>query len=328
MRFHVHRSRRQPEVIRVPFPDMITPGFGVYYRAGRQGPAGADRLLRAVRDWMERHTQEPLSSAMQSYLDEGMLSIDDVLRGDLPDPPTDFLFVNGGFAAEASRYKRADRVIAISAGDLAGLPPFGLLTALGAARAIALELRGIILDTHAIQPLAISTYEADLTPDSAVDILENVSVLPVPDSFDSVTLQTYGMLKYGLPNVEVVEAPPDLLEELAPVLLSVAEVLLVLTLEQGSLSGKPLRELLLDPEIRIEGEQIAVLTGVEEEVEFDLYRARHATLRVSYMGKRKPLEERTIRIGPHRGFAGHHAEWLYALVGALFGAETSRDTTP
>ena len=221
-----------PREIVIPFDPTPTVGFAVYFHhsgAPSELP-DADQCQAIAEAWLQTHTREPLRSALFAFLREGMVTFAVRERGNrVPDPPDDMVRAYNPGETEERRYRNATHIVFIATTDLAAPPRAGFWAVVGAARALCESLPGsVILDPEFPRLLPLTGDEPDEIP--ATGDIHIVRHIVLPYSHDGqnglLWMTTKGMSRFGLPDLEIRDVPPNLAQSLMPVLNGMAQKLM------------------------------------------------------------------------------------------------------
>jgi len=324
MRIPFFPSRTGDEPIRIPLPELLQNRFGIYFRPSGSSLPGTGELMAAVRSWLSTQSTGPLRAGAESYLDQAWISVRIAPKEALPGPPVELLRYSGAGEAEQRRYRNATHVVGISAPDAVGPLRIGFWSAVAGSRAIASALDGVILDPELPRLEPLDTHAAPLPDDPRISISEQTIVVCSTDSRGLDWITTKGLGKFGLPDLEIRDVPPDLGQPLRPVVIGMARYLVTQAVQAGAEAGVPARELRLGPEVHFVLEELAGGSGSEKQPE-PQGGARGWTL--IRLESRPAGSGRCafVRLVPPRGFQGDQGVWLNSLLVELVGsADTLR----
>jgi hypothetical protein len=126
---------------------------------------------------------------------------------------------------------------------------FGLWAAIAAGRSAAVELRGALFDAAAARLTPIASYQQGLPGTGLLAVADHTVLSSTTDSRGLARWYTRGMGKFGLPEVEIQDAPAGL--DLGPLLRDLAQFLLDQLLTANHDREQPVAELSLGPEISL-----------------------------------------------------------------------------
>ncbi len=223
-----------PREIVIPFDPTPTVGFAVYFHYSGEPSdlPDADKCQAIAEAWLQTNTREPLRSALFAFLREGMVTFAVRERGNrVPDPPDEMVRAYNPGETEERRYRNATHIVFIATTDLAAPPRAGFWSVVGAARALCASLPGgVILDPEfpRLLPLSESDETEDAIPASGdIHIVRHI-VLPYSHDGQNglLWMTTKGMSRFGLPDLEIRDVPPNLAQSLMPVLNGMAQKLM------------------------------------------------------------------------------------------------------
>src|SRR5262245_35680030 len=242
MRWPFFGGGRKDKPIELNLPTEITPGFVVFFCAEDLNPPDPSDLLGVVKDWLSRHSSDPLRSLLANWIDRGMLVIHVLTKSKTPPLDLDDLRHKGMNAEQERRLEKSTHAAMVVGNDL-GLPPHpGLWVAIAAAQALVEALDGVAFD-----PALRRAVPRDLHAESPPELGQ--VVLPVHLAFDlersrndRQVLVGRGMSKFGLPDLELRGVPPDLIKESTAILGGLAALLAgwAMPLRDAS-EGKPFK---------------------------------------------------------------------------------------
>ncbi|HEU4754618.1 MAG TPA: DUF2314 domain-containing protein, partial [Armatimonadota bacterium] len=184
--------------------------------------------------------------------------------------------------------------------------------------------KGVILDPDIPRLLSMQTHTERLPADGRLRISEQI-ILPTSVGERGLAWMTSkGLGRFGLPELEIRDAPPNLDRTIWPVLNGVAYRLLS-EAAQARASDEKAGELQVGPEIRVTLEDIARAEGEPPARPPDGVRG-WTDIRLEYHPSRQ--QDSFLRLVPPRGFRGGQGEWLHGLLGDLFGTEDTLTHIP
>jgi uncharacterized protein YegJ (DUF2314 family) len=291
-------------------------GYGVVFRPDGALPS-PEALKATARAWVERCAADPIRGAILMLLDRGLLKLEVMKADALPAPPADFFAVCGAGEVELERLRRATHRAMIGASDVPSSPRFGLWGALSAARAIAADLGGVILDARSPRLLPIESYSEPPPADGEIRITDHVLLFTSVNERGLGWMTSSGLCKFGLPELEIRSFPPDLAEGLMPVMNGVAHQLASATSGTKGDATEPLKELQIGPEIRFGLDDLARAYGQESAEPAEGARGW------TWLGLEHHRRSGFLRLVPPKGHRGDMGVWLHAMLGDLFGAENT-----
>jgi uncharacterized protein YegJ (DUF2314 family) len=314
--------RREPPVS-VPLPPSVGPEFVVYFRPlGHTLPTAAN-LRSRVRRWVEHGTTEPTRTALRAYIDREMLDFRVGTRSSQPAPSVDLLRTMGAGSEELRRLQRATHRIVVLSADRPGPPHYGLWSAIASSRALAGDLGGVILDPELPRLEPLGSHSQPLPPELRVQLGDHIVVPYSMDERGLGWMTTNGMRKFGLPDLQIEDFPPNLHDKLAILMNGMARR--VFAELRAQTADRPVRPevLQIGPEIRL---SLQDFTAEGEPPPKVLHGARGWTrVRLRYDPGRNSTTP-FLTLLPPRGFRGDQGVWLNALLTDLFGAEDTLRT--
>jgi len=328
--------------VRLPLNPTPTIGFSVYCRFASENsiPSEAD-AEDMIWNWLQDNVKEPLREAIITCFEQENLSLELYECEGVPSPPEELLRAFNPGEVEERRFLEATHVVLIETVELLLPPRVGLWAAITAARGLATSLPGaVILDPEYPRLLPLSVAKEPLPEEGYLRAVDHILI---PYSHDPRTEQlwmtTRGMGRFGLPDLELRDVPPNLAPSLLPVMNGVAQRLLEAAMyhvqEAGPISGferistLPLRSemTLRMADIRRayahseeEAEQVED-PELSEEIEGVLGESR-IRLTVHGDAKREPI---LIRILPPyqeaQADTGDMGIWLNSLLTDLIGSD-------
>ena len=218
------------ERIRVPLNPAPMVGFIVYFRqvesAEFSSPAHLDEFIHT---WLDMHAPLPLREAIDTFLAAGFLQPQIIEREEMPEPPEDYLRAYNPGEIEECRFRDATHIALVGTQDLILMPRVGYWAAVAVSRALATHfVGGVILDPEFPRLLPREKHLEDLPHNGMISITEHilVTVTPHEPARGQCTMFTRGMMRFGLPDLEMQEVPANLVKSLLLVLNGVAQHLM------------------------------------------------------------------------------------------------------
>lgn len=322
MRLPFFGSRKTSGPIRLPLPETLCVAYAVYFRSQRAEPPTPEQLLPVVQAWLERHAEDPLRQALREFISRGLLQMQVGGRDLLPPPPPELLRAWRPGELEERRYAEATHMVAIFAEDLPGPPRFGFWAALAAARALAEASGGVILDPDFPRLLKVDSYGEGLPANGRVQITDHILVPQSVDQRGLMWMTTKGVSKFGLPELEIRDAPPHLSEALGSLINGTAQHLIRQLWRLYAEREEPPKELPVGPEIRLGLEDVAAAYGGEEFTGPPEGTRGWAMLRLEFHPGRGKSDDFLRLVAPH-GVREKHGVWLNGVLADLLGAGES-----
>jgi hypothetical protein len=240
-------AKEAPGPIAFPVPATVPVAFRVYYVPGYPPLLPEDLRAKAL-GWIDAHAEEPLRSALKPIVGSPDFTYTDMAKTSFP-PPLEVLTASTVGAEEKERLEKAWQVAVVACNTDLRVPMLGLWAAIAGGRSAAAELHGALFDAAARRLTPIASYESPLPGRGTLLVGDHALVGSSIDAHGLVRWFTTGLVKLGLPEVEVQEARPGV--DLSPLVRALGQHLLdsVLTANHGR--EQPVTELTLGPEVEI-----------------------------------------------------------------------------
>ena len=309
---------RQAAPLRIPLPQTIPVAMVVYFRPAG-GPLPDTKMLQArVVSWLDAHATDPARDVLQHYIRLGLLLMKVKEKNAQAAPPVELLRRLGAGDAELRRYQAATHEVLLGGGDAPGPPHFGLWCGIAAARAVADAVSGVILDPALPRLEPIASYKQPIPKDLQIRLRDQIVVPFSMGENELGWITTNGLSKFGLPDLQIRDFPPNLHEDLSWVMNGAARHLLV-ELAKQSRGRQAARVLRIGPEIRL---TVQELTGEGEKASFNQFKGARGWTRIRLRYEPgKQGETAFLTLLPPRGFRGSQGVWLNALMADLFGSQ-------
>ncbi|HVD00926.1 MAG TPA: hypothetical protein VNG93_07245 [Candidatus Dormibacteraeota bacterium] len=231
----------------IPVPPSVPVAFRVYYVPGYPPMLPGD-LRAAAATWSAAHVEEPLRSALTPLFASPELTYTDMAKTAFP-PPLEVIKGAGAGEEEKARLDAAWQVAVVACPARLEVPVFGLWAAMAAGRSAALELNGALFDAAALRLTPIASYSDSIAGRGTVAVGDHVTSSSATDGRGLVRWTTIGMVKFGLPEIEIQDAPG--LIDLGPLLVALGQRLLDLLLTANHGRPQPITELVLEPVVKL-----------------------------------------------------------------------------
>jgi uncharacterized protein YegJ (DUF2314 family) len=184
---------------------------------------------------------------------------------------------------------------------------------IAAGRALAAAFDGAVLDPLLCCLWKSSAENHDLPADGSVAVSEHIRVLNSVGERGLAWFTTVGLTQFGIPNLEVRDAPPNLEVRLASLLCGVAQVLVEAVLAAARWRGVASRMLEISREIRITSAHTSRAlrsrdTGSAE---------KGGDVRLEYTGQGRGKLEPFIELRAPAGFEGNSGTWLNQVLDSI-----------
>lgn len=240
-----HKGDGGPVAIPVATPAQIA--FRVYYTPGYP-PLAPEELRVNAGEWLDKHVEEPLRSALRPVIWSEKLSYTDMAKTAFP-PPLEVLLKADVGAQERSRFEAAWQVAVIACEARTQVPMLGLWAAIAAGRSAAIDLQGALFDAVAVRLTSIRSYDEPLPGRGVLRARDHLVFGAASNSSGLARWHTSGMPKFGFPDLELLDAPAGV--DVQPVLEAVAQHLLDSLLRANHGRDQPLSQLSIDPELHL-----------------------------------------------------------------------------
>jgi uncharacterized protein YegJ (DUF2314 family) len=200
----------------------------------------------------------------------------------------------------------------ISATDL----PVGLWALVAAGRALSVAFRGTVYDSALRGFWHSSAGTRDLPADGSLAVGEHIRVFNSVGERGLAWFTTVGLGQFGIPNLEVRDAPPNLGGRLASLICGVAQVLVESVLATVERRG-PSRLVEIGPEIRITSADTARAYRTPEKASA----GDGGIVRLEYTGQGRGKLEPFIELRAPAGFEGNSGTWLNQVLDSILPEE-------
>ena len=308
--------------LQLTLPAQLEIQWVVYFHRPVPALPTQQEVARLIQHWLQTHAEPPLSDAVAQWLDNGMLMFHIATPAEIPTPPIEHLREFGLGEQEEQRFRQADGVVVVRSVDRLSYPRFGLWAGLAAARSLAHALQGVILDPATRQVLPLNTYGKSLPTDILLAITEHAIVYNSINQRGMAYCTLEGMGKFGLPNIELRDAPPGLIKQVNPILYGLGSLLTFQAMEHIQKLGDSVdsqTDWQVGPELRLGAPHIAYALGRKETPPAPGMRG-WADVRLEYVNTGRGTPG-MLRLIPPRSYAGGIGEWLYALASDFTASE-------
>jgi len=310
--------RKSSGPLRLPLPASTVVAYAVYFRSQRPEPPTVEQLLPVINAWLERHAQNPIRGAIREFIDKGLLQIQVGRRDLLPAPPPELLRAWQPGEQEERRFAEATHMVTIFGQDLLGPPRFGFWAATAAARALAEASGGVILDPDFPRLVKLATLTEDLPADGRIRVTDHIMVPQSVDNRGLMWMTTKGVSKFGLPELEIRDAPPNLADSLGFVINATAQHVAHELWRLHAEREEPPKELPVGPEIRISLEDVIAAYGGDDYTGPPEGTQGWAMLRLEFHPGRGRTDD-FLRLVPPQGVREKHGVWLNGVLADLLG---------
>jgi len=293
--------------IRLVLPETL-PRFLIVYASG---PSGS--LVPRIRAWVEAHAGEPLRARVLRWLEAHPLEVTVHDKSQVTISGMGACIVNSFDPAAVRRMEAARACVLLRSETPLTELPVSLWAMIAAGRALSAAFNGAVLD-----PLLCCLWQSapenqDMPADGSVAVSEHIRVLNSIGERGLAWFTTVGLTQFGLPNLEVRDAPPNLGGRLASLLCGLAQVLVEAVLVVARWRGAASRVLEISPEIRITSAHTSRAlrsrdTGSPE---------KGGLVRLAYTGRGRGKLEPFIELRAPAGFEGNSGTWLNQVLDSI-----------
>jgi uncharacterized protein YegJ (DUF2314 family) len=309
---------REPKPVTIKLPEIVHTGFGVYFTSDGPPSLSDDDIIEITKAWLIKRADPRLGDAITDFVSAApMRKLEVRPVSQLAAPPMQMLKAMGLGETEEERMRHATHVVMVATYDALRYPRFGLIAAVAVARALALKLGGVIFDPQCGKVLRIDTHDQEL-PDTPW--LPVATQIVIPHSVDSKGIgwmTTVGMEKYGLPNLELRQIPPNLGDAIAPIMSGIIQKLVWAVFTENQERGTPSVEIVVGPDLEISSEDISQAFGTKSE---SGEKVGTTQIRIGYYPDKRG-EERFLGVMPPEAFKNRPEEWMYLMLDDLLGRE-------
>ncbi len=214
------------EHLTLPVPETLYGTYAVALAEPLTDPAAL------ARDHIARHTPAPLRDLVLGMLGSPMLTLDQRPAAAFPPLPRDLLAAYGAAAPDLEAITSAAHLIAVRAAYRPGRPPAHEWASRAVAGALGAITGAPVVDVFTPQILTPDHLRRSLPgPDGTVRLTDWM-LLPHTDGPDGLFVTTKGLARFGLPELQTEDVPPDLLEPWGRVLNGLAHRVLDLWLAE------------------------------------------------------------------------------------------------
>jgi uncharacterized protein YegJ (DUF2314 family) len=307
------RESDQPTTL--PLLSIVPVLYTVFFIAERGMPSLED-LLGADPMWTRAHVPEPLRPAIADFRKRGLVLGEVVPKKELPELPLQLLESIGTPELEERMLGAATHAVLLRALDVNAAPRTGLWSVLAAACDVADRLHGVVFDPEGLRVITLDKASKFFQRNGAIAIRDHVIVPFSVDERGVGWMTTRGMTKFGLPELEVKDIPPDLLQ-LSYLVITTGQFLVEHAFNAVR-ATPPASSLEVPPAIRLDDELFAHADGGEWEQ--GASGVRRSTL-VSLRFPAVPADSGTpfAQIVQPPGVSSDMGVWLYATLVELLG---------
>lgn len=312
------RGKPHDGPVEMALADPLTMVYIAYFRPEPGHVPTAEELTDEIVTWLARLDQ-PFGNALTDWIVTGLLRVHVSPREQRPSVPLSLLKVMGIGEEEGRRFSGATHAALCTSPDRLRSPRIGLWAAFTAARVVAHVTDGVAMDVAIPRLLRIQPMDDELAADFRLFLPEHIVVPFSRDRRGLCWLTTKGMSKFGLPELEIVDVPPNLPDSLVPVVNGIAYLLVNASINRFDDDPGKANTLRIGPEIRISMREIAEAYGDNPMIPAEGVRG-WTTIRLEYRPGRRGRES-YLRLGPPRHFNEGRSVWLNSMLVDLLGVK-------
>ena len=316
MRLPFFGKKHNPHV--VPLPETLDCGYNVMFRVDGPPPSVED-LQPIIEKWLDTHADEAMRSDCKEWMDQGSLLLQVGTRQELNLPSREILQAFGMGETEERRlaeFTHAVNVVSSGSMQHAGI---ALWCTIAAARALAQAFEGVILDFEIGRLLDVDSHGERIPAEAVFHVQEHILIPSSVNKRGVAWMTTLGMGRFGLPNLQITEAPPDLVDLLSTVINTVAHELVITVMKLNSDSEETQTGFSIADGMRVSQKSVALALDMEPE-EPEAGVRGWTMIGLEYQPKKRNQEAFINLVAPE-GFRSDKGVWLHSLLTDLFGTE-------
>jgi uncharacterized protein YegJ (DUF2314 family) len=289
----------------------------VFFIADQGIPEGED-LVGSDPVWAPEHVRDPLGAAIADFRKRGLVLIEVVAKDELPDLPLQLLESIGLPELEERVLGAATHAVLVRALDLNVAPRIGIWAVLEAACEIADRLHGVVFDPEGLRVITLDKASQYFERNGAIVIRDHVIVPFSVNDRGVGWMTTRGMSKFGLPELEVRDIPPDLIQ-LSYLVNTTGQFLVehaFRTIAAAKKAGATGLE--VPPAIALDGALLARANGDAWEAGASAS-VRSTVVSLRFTAPKSGEATPFAQIVPPPGFSGDMGVWLNASLRELLG---------
>ena len=252
----------EPGVLRLPVATEVDCAAVVLFRPLDLLPS--QKQLRAViGSWLDLHCAGPLRAPARAIA-ESSLRVEVRPRAQLPLASEELLLAQRPLEDDAARLRAATYgVLLVAREPNAGLRP-AHWTVVGAARAVAMHLGGVVFDPMSTRLVPSTRLELGVPDEGLLAVARHILVPWSLGDDGLVWMTTQGMGRFGLPELQVVGAPPNLASALQWLVNGVAQTLVHRLLVATEGTGGPVDHLDVEENLPVDATAVAASAAGRE----------------------------------------------------------------
>ncbi len=300
----------EPDDLLLPVPESVA--FTYLVLTGRPPPADPLAALQDQNRW-----PLPYRAAVLKLLDHGIVyscPIDSI-----PELPLDLFAATGTTPGQLDRVRRATHAVVVAADGPPGWPPLPDWAARAVAAAIAGDLDTDVIDLLDQRVLTVAQATTSLPDESGVIRLADWVVVAYSADTSGYWVTTNGLQHFGLPELQTLATPPNIVEQWGQAMTGIAAALLsrwaaALDRQRGAAF------LTLAATFPVGRNDVAC---AYRRTDLPAPSSGRARVRLALDPGTDPDEHSFLTVHPPLDWSGSAGEHVAEVCAALFGARTS-----
>ncbi len=312
------RRNSESSNVTIPLQSTVQPIYVVYFAPTPAGNPTAEDLAKSIDDFVGAHLEAPIRDAAIALRRSALFSVRTMAVDQLPAPPLHLLRYGRMTELDERIIQSATHAVVLRGQDLNVAPCLGLWTTLGAALAVRQLLEGVVFDPEALRIVKPDALEW-FTTRGAIAVAHHIIV---PSSIGDRGLgwvTTRGLGKFGLPDLEVRDVPPNLNAPLHLFMDTVAQLLVEAALEAVREKRLGAKEMVMPAET---GVDVSTLARAHSETPSGPSREDVSVpIGLRFAPEDRAPEVPMVRLVPPRSFGNDTGVWLSHALDRLVGSE-------
>ena len=312
------RRNRESATVTIPLQITVEAIYVVYFAPPTGANPTAEDLAKSIDDYVGAHLEAPIRDAAIALRGSELFSVRTIAVDQLPAPPLNLLRYGRMSELDERIIQSATHAVVLRGQDLNVAPCLGLWTTLGAALAVRQALDGVVFDPEALRIVKPDALEW-FTRRGAIAVAHHIIV---PSSIGDTGLgwvTTRGLGKFGLPDLEVRDVPPNLNAPLHLFMDTVAQLLVEAALETVREKRLAATEMVMPAETAVDG---GTLARAHSETPSDPKGERVSVpIGLRFAPEDRAPEVAMIRLVPPRSYGNDTGVWLSNALDRLVGSE-------
>jgi uncharacterized protein YegJ (DUF2314 family) len=209
----------------LPVPEMLSATYVV--------PVARDpgEPLDVAKDYVRTRLEEPLRDLVLDFADGPLASVGVLRPSEAPPPPVELLRIFGASEADIRAVTKAKHLVAIRATYQPGWPPAHEWSARAIAAGVASWAGAPIMDSFVPHLVSVDQIERTYPTEEAPLRLASWVLVPQSAGDSGMRMTTKGLGRFGLPELQVENVPPQLAEPMTLAVSGLADALLAWWME-------------------------------------------------------------------------------------------------